>query len=195
MPRISAPTVREHSERVRTALVDAAEEILRTEGPEALTAGAVASAAGIARNSVYRHIESVDDLRALVLARHLPRWQGAIDAALAPIDDPRERILTWCRVNLEQADESGHGWLMALARGGSAGPATARAVDHAHRSLEDLVLDEWRRLAPAAEAVCLAEITRSIVDAGFRRLDADDDPGLVTTTVMAAVAAILDARE
>lgn len=38
MPRINAPTVREHHEQVMTSLIDAAEQMLREEGPGALTA-------------------------------------------------------------------------------------------------------------------------------------------------------------
>ena len=57
--------MREHRENVRTALVDAAESIVRTEGVDGLTAGAVTKAAGIACNSIYRYVDSVDDLRGL----------------------------------------------------------------------------------------------------------------------------------
>ena len=39
MPKISAPTVKEHRQAVLNRLVDAAEEILRSQGPRELTAG------------------------------------------------------------------------------------------------------------------------------------------------------------
>ena len=65
MPKISAPTVKEHRDQVRTRLIDAAENLLRDRGADGLTAGAVSSAAGIARNSIYRYVDSVDDLRGL----------------------------------------------------------------------------------------------------------------------------------
>ncbi len=54
MPKISAPTVREHRQIVLARLIDAAEGILRTQGVAELTAGAVTAEAGIARNSIYR---------------------------------------------------------------------------------------------------------------------------------------------
>ena len=63
MPKIAAPTVAEHREHIRVALIDAAEAILRAGEP--LTAGVVSGAAGIARNSIYRYVDSVDDLRGL----------------------------------------------------------------------------------------------------------------------------------
>ena len=82
MPKIAAATVAEHRENVLAALVDASERILRAGDP--LTAGVVSSAAGIARNSIYRYVESVDDLRVLVLERYLPGWERAVTTALGP---------------------------------------------------------------------------------------------------------------
>ena len=72
MPKITAPTVQEHRARMNERLVDAAENILREGGVRALTAGAVAKEAGIARNSIYRYVDSVDDLRLRVLERNVP---------------------------------------------------------------------------------------------------------------------------
>lgn len=72
MPKISAPTVREHREMMIARLVDAAEKILKDEPGKPLSAGAVAAAAGIARNSIYRYVGSVEDLRLLVLERNVP---------------------------------------------------------------------------------------------------------------------------
>jgi|GEM_PF-484576 len=147
MPRIAAATVREHRENVRTALVDAAESIVRTEGVDGLTAGAVTKAAGIARNSIYRYVDSVDDLRGLVLERHLPDWMGAVAEAVdAAGDDPSARILAWVETNLDQAARTGHGWLMDLATGLTLGQGSMDAVEHAHRDVEDVLLVEWRRL-------------------------------------------------
>ena len=71
MPKIDAPTVAEHRARVQQRLVDAAESILRDSPSQPLTAAAVSAQAGIARNSIYRYVDSVDDLRVLVIRRYL----------------------------------------------------------------------------------------------------------------------------
>ena len=47
MPKIDAPTVREHHAMVKAKLIAATEEILHENGPEGLSAGAVARRAGI----------------------------------------------------------------------------------------------------------------------------------------------------
>ena len=125
MPKIAAATVAEHRENVLAALVDASERILRAGDP--LTAGVVSSAAGIARNSIYRYVESVDDLRVLVLERYLPGWERAVTTALAPLDDPGDRVVEWVRVIIRQAHLTGHGWFITMAREASSSAAMRRS--------------------------------------------------------------------
>lgn len=192
MPRINAASVREHREQVSTALVDAAERILRESGDtEALTAGAVATEAGIARNSIYRYVDSVDDLRGLVLARYLPQWGRAVAEAVAGVEDPAERIVVWSRANLEQAATSGHGWLMAVARGARLSADTKDAVDKVHDPFADDLVTSWGQVNPE-RAQLGVELVRGMVDAGFRRLDAGEEPAEVVRTVAVAVAAVVD---
>lgn len=195
MPKIKAATVKEHRENVQAALVDAAESILRDQGPSGLTAGAVSAKAGIARNSIYRYIDTVDELRGLVLARYLPQWTQAVNDALTEVSDPHERIATWTRANLEQAAATGHGWLMAVARGITL-PATQReAVTSAHGRATDPVRDALSELVDPAEVDLVTELLRSLVDAGFRRLDAGESPALVIARVEAATRAVVSSAE
>ncbi|MGV9183637.1 TetR/AcrR family transcriptional regulator [Arcanobacterium canis] len=113
-PKISAATVKEHHDNMFEKLVDAAEEVLRNQGVEHLTAGVVAQRAGIARNSIYRYVESVDDLREHVIVRYIPRWKNAVCQALADVEDPRDQLLTYLAVALDLAQETGHRWLMGV---------------------------------------------------------------------------------
>ncbi|MDP9800809.1 AcrR family transcriptional regulator [Arcanobacterium wilhelmae] len=113
-PKIAAPTVKEHHDNMFEKLIDAAEDVLRHHGVAQLTAGAVAQRAGIARNSIYRYVESVDDLREHVISRYIPRWQSAVSEALEGVEDPRECLLTYLRVALELAEETGHRWLIGV---------------------------------------------------------------------------------
>lgn len=147
MPKINAPTVREHHEQVMTSLIDAAERILREEGPNALTAGAVSSGAGVARNSIYRYVESVDDLRGLVVERYMPSWFEAVQKALDVSDEPREQIIAWTIANLEQATIAGHGWLMRVGDG-RLRPEAARSVGRAHAALFEGLERLWVRVTP-----------------------------------------------
>jgi AcrR family transcriptional regulator len=189
VPKISAPTVREHRDQISAKLLDAAEALLREHGPSGLSAGAVSRAAGIARNSIYRYVASVDDLRGMVMARHLPAWIAAVTAALDGVDDPRVRIEIWARENLEQARASGHGYLMRITRGLPA-DSTRAAVDDAHAQMGATIFEDLMAIDPVTARV-RGEVIYAMVDAGFRRLDAGDDPALVINTVTASVRAVV----
>lgn len=194
MPRIDAPTVAEHRAKVLERLVDAAEEILRQRDAE-LTAGAVTARAGIARNSIYRYVESVDDLRAHVVARYLPTWTATVDAAVAAAPTPADRIVTWVRVNLEQAHASGHGWLMEALRSADISTLAVEVVDLAHHSMRTVVADAWGDiLGPGSPALPVAAgLTVGVVDSGFRLLDAGLPLEVVVEVTSQAVAGMVAA--
>lgn len=173
MPRIQAPTVAEHRSRVRTSLIDAAEEILR-DGTKELTAGAVSVRAGIARNSIYRYVDSVDDLRTLVVERYLPAWYAAVERHMNAASDDRGRVVGWVEANLIESAETGHGWLMAAARSLPAGSTLDAAAEAAHTGMRSSLVAAWTRLlADRPDDVATAvSLTAGLLNAGFRELEA-----------------------
>ena len=192
MPKIAAATVAEHREHIRGALVDAAEQILRAGEP--LTAGVVSASAGIARNSIYRYVDSVDDLRGMVLARYLPAWDEAVAQALAPLPDPGDRIVAWVKVNIRQADSTGHGWLMDISRGASSSNASAEVADHAHRILRDALGSAWLDLVgDPEEARIQAALTLGLLRAAFQALDSDLPTERLVESTGNAARALVDA--
>lgn len=194
MPKIQAATVAEHRAAVMARLVDAAEDRLRS-GAE-LTAGAVASDAGIARNSIYRYVDSIDDLRSLVIDRHLPGWQARVSQSINIAPTPADRVVTWVEANLTEAAETGHGWLMTAVRSRPGGSALDEAAAAAHAGMRDSLITAWGSLvAIEGEQVGIAvELTQGILNAGFRELDRGCDPALViemsTTATRGLVAAL-----
>lgn len=193
MPRITAPTVAEHRAQVQTRLVDAAEVILRT-GSEELTAGAVSTRAGIARNSIYRYVDSVDDLRGLVVERYLPAWQEAVTRAMDAAPSPRERIVVWVVANLTQAAVTGHAWLMAAARTRPTDSVLGTAANRAHTGMRDSLIEAWSELLGAgADQVAVAVgLTSGILNAGFRELDTDHPTDLVISMSETATRGLVD---
>ncbi|HWD63028.1 MAG TPA: TetR/AcrR family transcriptional regulator [Humibacter sp.] len=174
MPKISAPTVAEHRSQVQARLIAAAEEIMRSGEAERLTAGAVSATAGIARNSIYRYVDSIDDLRALVVARHLPEWMAAVSTALERETTPDARVTAWVSANLRQAVESGHAWLIDAVRAAPESPAASASADAAHSDLREPLATAWSELlAGEAEHSRIATaITFGIVETGFGQLEA-----------------------
>jgi AcrR family transcriptional regulator len=173
MPKIEAPTVAEHRQLVLTRLVDAAEAILRAGPPAQLTASAVTAAAGIARNSIYRYVDSVEDLRGMVVDRYLPDWLTAVATTMESASTPEERVVSWVRANLEQAASTGHGWLMEAARAGAPDALTDDTVARAHVGMRDTITDAWADLLGGdPDRVAIATgLTVGVLDAGFRQLD------------------------
>ncbi|MEW6861206.1 TetR/AcrR family transcriptional regulator [Trueperella pyogenes] len=175
--------MKEHHSMMYVRLVDAAEVILREDGPAALTAAAVATSAGMARNSIYRYVESIDDLRLLVLERYIPGWQKRIDAALAAESDPYLQLQSLVEISLDIGAEAGHQWLIdvvkaGLGRGkkGEKAPSGAEIQSRSeevlnfHRELAHRIVTLWREITPRA-VVVNSQMTRSILDAGLKLLD------------------------
>lgn len=188
MPRIAAATVREHRAQMQAKLVEAAERILREDG--VLTAGEVAAAAGIARNSLYRYVGSVDDLRILVLNKHLPEWSGVVAEAVRTAPTPRDKVLAHVTGTLAEAAPGDHAWLMRLME--DVDETAQDDLDAAHVQVNRVL-----RTHVAATGVdqpdLVAGIIAGIVRAGFARLEAGDDPDDVVRACGRSAAAVLDA--
>lgn len=169
MPKIEAATVRAHRAQRLDHLIAAAESILAEQGIEALTAGAVAARAGIARNSIYRYFSSIDDLLELVVTREFPSWVAGVEAAIADEPAPEERVVAYVRANLEQAASSTHGWRTSLSRGSLSESARER-VRALHVSLNGALVDAVADLK-GEQAELTVSIIQAIVDSSIRQID------------------------
>lgn len=201
-PKISAPSVREHHDMMFEKLVDSAEKILRSEGPAALTAGVVAKSAGIARNSIYRYIESIDDLRALVLERYIPEWGERLTRAVEEHDEPYDRLQNLIALSLDIGAEAGHQWLVDVLTAGvgrgkrpqemPSGPdiqSRSGAVMNFHQELARHISELWQELTPE-NATVNSRMTRSLLDAGLKLLDQGHDLEKVKATSMRVLDAL-----
>lgn len=184
MPRIDAATVAEQRAQRYDKLIAAAEEILAEKGLDALTTGAVAKRAGIARNSLYRYFASIDDLVELVVTREFPSWVRAVQAAVDEATTPSDRIAAYVRSNVQQAAGSTHGWRSALSKTSLSEGARARVRDM-HIELNDIARHALKELHPEQIDLQLA-IIQALVDACVRRIDVGDDPDDVLSYATAA---------
>ena len=115
MPRIEAPTVAEHHQMRRTALLEAAENVLADHGADALTLAAVGNAAGLARSSVYQYFASTGDLMAAVVEDAFPRGTQRLRDAVEAAPTPRAKVDAYVVTALEMATDRTHRSLQALA--------------------------------------------------------------------------------
>lgn len=184
MPKIEAGSVREHRAQRLAQLIDATEAILDEGGVEALTAGAVAARAGIARNSIYRYFDSIEDLLELVVTREFPAWIDAVEQAIAAETTPEEQAAAYVRTNLDLAARGTHRWRAALSRG-SLSPSARERVRSLHTSLHDALDRVVRELGHPQPALTVA-VLQAVVDACIRRIDQGDE--LTTVSDFAAEA-------
>ena len=114
MPRIDAPTVAEHHQMRRAALLSAAGDLLATEGVEAVTLGAVGAAAGLARSSVYQYFDSTGSLLAALVEQEVPRASAHLAAVVARAGDPSGKVEAFVKASLRAATDDNHRALAAL---------------------------------------------------------------------------------
>ncbi|PAX84104.1 TetR family transcriptional regulator [Streptomyces albidoflavus] len=189
MPKIEAGSVREHRAQRLAQLIDAAEAILSEGGVEALTAGAVAARAGIARNSIYRYFDSIDDLLELLVAREFPAWTAAVEEAVAAEDTPGEQVAAYVRANLEQAARGTHGWRASLSRG-SLSPSARQRVRKLHTTLHEVLAASVDDLGDPQPELTVA-VVQAVTDACVRRIDQGDDLQAVSAYATNAVRRLL----
>ncbi len=114
------PTVRRDAARNREALLDAAAELVRRDGIDALTMDAVASRAGVGKGTVFRRFGSREGLMASLLNHREEEWQAGVISGpppLGPGAPPMDRLLAFgasrIRLHLDQSaliDAAGRTW-------------------------------------------------------------------------------------
>lgn len=137
MPRISAATVADHRANQHAALLEAAREILVSEGVHALTPAAVGARIGLARSSVYRYFSSTADILAQLVEDAFPRWSARLRAAIAPTGPDASlpaRIRAYGRAALDFVGSPDYALIPALQAIGLPGECRVR-VDELHGEL------------------------------------------------------------
>ena len=170
MPKISAPTVAEHREQRRAALLEAAAALILREG--AFTVAEVATEVGLSRSAVYEYYNSAADLIADVLVDELAEWSAPLVAATESVSEPHARIRAWVQAVLEYVRDGRHA--LVRAAGSVDLPPTRRAqVQAQHRDLiqplsaavTELGVDDPAAVAGLVWGVADAAITR--IEAGM----------------------------
>lgn len=100
MPRITAPTLAEHRESRRAALLDAGSELLEHGGPQAVTMAAVAVRTGLSRPAVYEYFASTEDLLIAVIGERMREWAGHLADAVHAANTPEAKISAYVRTSL-----------------------------------------------------------------------------------------------
>jgi AcrR family transcriptional regulator len=135
VPRITEPTVAAHRARRLDELLSAARDLVRENGPDAVSIAEVARRVGLSRPALYEYFSSRDELLAAILDDEMPRWQAELADAVAAADSLSEQVEAHVRTQLRLARDEGHA-AAAIAVHAVAEPALAR-IRTAHRAILD----------------------------------------------------------
>lgn len=168
MPKIQAPTLAQHREQRRDALVEAATTVMRESGT--VTMAAVAEHTGLSRSAVYEYYRSAADLIADVVVDELAAWTDHLAIAVEHIDDPRQRLEMWIRAALAYVADGRHA-LVRAAGDASLPPVRRAQVQAMHRELAAPVLTSLRDLG-VGDADRIASYVWGVVETATRHIEA-----------------------
>lgn len=126
-------------ERRRRELLDAADQVIRRDGPSA-SMDAIAAEAGITKPILYRHFGDKGELYRLLAARYVEPVMGALLPALSQPADARTRLAAAVDVYLAfiEAEPQTYRFLMHRALG---------EQQQAHATVSDFILRVGREVA------------------------------------------------
>ena len=97
---------RGQGDQLRTALMDAARELLLELGDQSkLSVRAVTARAGVSPNALYIHFTTKDELLSAVMNASYTEWRTALNAAITPDVNPIEQLRGYCRGYFQFARE------------------------------------------------------------------------------------------
>lgn len=115
----------------RQQIVDAADELYYSRGIGQVGMDAVRDAAHVSLRALYREFPSKEDLVVAVLGKRHDTWTTGVEAKVAEVDEPRERLLAVYDYLAEwfaEADFRGCGFINAFGELGAASPRVAQTV-------------------------------------------------------------------
>ena len=162
----------------RDRLLEAAERRFEAHGIAATGVNDLIADARVARMSLYNHFASKDDLVAAYLERRDADWRARVEARVATIGDPVERLLAVIReygARVATTGFRGCAFVNAAAELPPGHPGWP--VIHRHKQGVRALLRSLADQAAAEDPEALAEelflvAEGAIVDAGVRRSDA-----------------------
>lgn len=160
MPRIDAPTVAEHHDRQRRALLDAARALLAETG-EAPSMTAVGRRAGLARSSVYQYFSSPEALLHGVVADVFPDWATQVRDRVEAATTPGGKVWAYIEANVDLFASSEQAVAAALAR--VVDPSVLRGPMHEFHAQLQVPLREALTALGEPEVALMAETLDALI--------------------------------
>lgn len=117
MPRISAPSVQEHREAQRCALLNAARAIVVRGGAGELGFAELAERTGLARPSIYEYFRNKSALIRALIDDEFPAWHEQVARAVAAAPDGASAVSAFVESQLNLISAGRHELAFALMQG------------------------------------------------------------------------------
>lgn len=185
MPKITAPSIAEHRNQQREALIREATRILLSEGPAAVTPRAVGSAVGLARSSVYEYFPSSGDLLAEVAVRAILEWSAELRSAIEPAGPGWPRLKAYVRSTLLMVKQGKHEIADRLEGVTFSDEQVQRFMEH-HDALSSPLPGIMAELGVEGPELAGA-LAQGMVDAAVKRIGRGEDLDVVMGAVLTAL--------
>lgn len=156
----------ERSADTRRALVDAALEVLRTEGFAGATARTIAGRAGCNQGLVFYHFGSVVNLLLAALDEVSARRRERYEAALESVDKTSELVALAGQIFREDLDSGDAAVLVEMIAGAASTPGLGAAVKERVEPWNDFAVSALQAVlgeSPILQVVGAAEVAHAVV--------------------------------
>jgi AcrR family transcriptional regulator len=183
MPRIAAASIEEHVRIQNERITTAAKRLFAQQGFTATDMGQIATAIGLARNSIYRYYPNKDHILLACIKEDMEPHLQKLELLAADYPDPQRRILAWVDLQFELATGPAHATMELMGEVRDASVRLGKEVRQLHTApnaaletaLSELLLDEGdvatlaamiggMVLAATAHALLLDESARPAVN-------------------------------
>jgi AcrR family transcriptional regulator len=192
MPKIKAESVAQHRNQQRERIVEAALEILISNGPKAVTPGRVAKDVGISRPAVYQYFASGTELLAVVIADAFELSLKAINQATAIGLDPLDKIQRYINCVITLAAQGFHRPATAI-QGWSMPSDFDAKLKNWHRQQTQPVLEALHELGVTQPLVMV--MIGGIVETGIKAAESGLDPQEISEATYALIGAAITITE
>jgi AcrR family transcriptional regulator len=163
VPRIWDESVASHKQRLRATIIDAALDLVRDRGRGDVTMSAVAAGAGIGRATLYNYFPDLDHILAAFVVGEFERHHANLDAELAAIVDPLERLRVVVAVSVDYLASPTH-------QAGSSIVGLDDFSPEAQRLVDEVLAGFRERLAGVVAEAVEAGLLRDDLDLAFLTL-------------------------
>ncbi len=139
MPRIAAPTIAEHVRNQTGRVLDAAGRLFRERGLYGTDMGAIATAVGLARNSLYRYYPDKAHLFIACMRHDMEPVLGRVRALEDTHPEARVRIDAWIDTLIDAAGSPAHATMGMISEIRTGAPELRQQLLQLHQAPNDVL--------------------------------------------------------